>query len=290
VSGWIQKILDYGAQNGIDVDFDSLTLASGVTWTRPLWLRVYVADAGGGNRDCAVEAFYGPDLTTQAWYGRAVGKFPTVDVTLYLDENTRAMDSYPPGFPEGEQDDERATLSINDATAGTPGIYYLEWYDDMLKDFGQRVRSELAGASWTNAPAAPDATLLLTDDDLTRNDVRGYLETALVVVADLRYGEAEPTHRGGFGRHGRKMTATVHIFVKNVSGISSSEEAAIKTCTNYLEDVIQELFPAGEPNRLDGYIFDGRIEPGEKPSAVQIEGVDLIHASLNYVGYKQQVA
>lgn len=289
MSGWLQRQLEYGIQTGFEFEFGSMVLAAGVTQVEPLWLKIFSVDAGDGkNTNVAVEVYLGPARTLQDWYGSAVGKFP-MEITLYYDQDTRALDTYPPNFATGDETYERATITIDRADEGLPAVYYAEWYDDMLKDFGQRVRTQLAAAAWTNAPEEPNAVLLVLDSDLERNDVKIHLENALVTVSGLQELDAEPDRQGGFGRKGRKLTCEVHIYVKYLLGMVSSEDTALKYCTSYLEDIRQELHPAGVPNRLDGYLYDGRIESGEKPSAVKIDGVDLVHASLTYVGYKFQI-
>jgi len=291
VSGWLQKWLDHGVQPEIEILPSGLTVLPGISWPAPLWLRVYSAITFGGYQ-VAVEGRLSPLFTNQMLYGQAIGEFP-LEVPLYYDSHTQALDTFPPVFAEGSTTTQAMTLTIQSAPNAGSDPFHLEWWNNMLSDFGQRVVAQLEGASWTNAPEEPDAVLLLVGDreeQLDREDSKVELDTALITVADLQELDADPPFQGGFGRKARKLTCLIHVFVKNVAGVEDQEDSGLKSCTLYLEDIVAELDPPGSPNRLDGYLVHGQITAGQKPTPVKISGTDLVHATLRFTGHKFQVA
>jgi len=234
-----------------------------------------------------LQGFTDGALTDQIFYGKTTGNFPT-DVELVVDTTTDPMSTYPPFFPNAPDLPAVCTITLEDADGSdNPGVYYLEWWHDMLFDFAQNVKQELEGASWTTAP--DDVLLLVSDDPARRNTyIKNKLRDKLVVVHSPEEIEPEEGFRGGFGRNGRQLSVQVSAYVKTRAQVSSGEEPGLSTLDTLMEDIRTELWPSGVPNELSSYIYYGELEPANPPGDPDDLGPGVLAASLRYVGYKME--
>ena len=286
--GHLQKQLSAGMQNGVTIAPGGMVLAEGLDWDTPLWLKVYVADADK-DTDVAVECYYGSDHTEQVWYGRSVETAP-FEITLFQDSVTRAMDSFPPSFPVGDQTYEKATLTITDLEEGTPAIYYLEWFGNMVNQYAKEVKAAIDACSWSESEA-PDNVVLTLADDLERHSLRSYLKNRLILIHSPSEEPPPDSHRGGFGREGRMLVVHVTAIVKTASGINSSDEEVALEVLEQIFDDLKALFrPAGVPNLLGDYIYDADYLPQGGPFSLKAKGVDGVARTVRVVGYKHEVA
>ena len=285
MSGHLQQMHGYGFGQACTVAASGLSITTSLS--HPVWFKLYAADAGA-NTDIALVGYTDGGFNSQAYYGRSAAKLP-ITVNMKVDTTTDPLSSYPPSFTADNGSATVFTVTIAAATEGAPGLYYLEWWSNMLWTFAQKVKDELEGGVWSTAP---DDWLLLADDDPDRlnSRVKSALKDRLVVLHSISELEAGEGFDGGFGRNGRALSCLISVYAKSRAGMDANdEETPLATVSTLLEEVRTELWPSGVPNLLSAYIYYGKLEVDEPPATAPELGGGVYKATLRYTGYKMEV-
>jgi hypothetical protein len=303
VYGWLQRDRRYDPQL-IEVDNDGLvevdTLDMGL-WRIPLWFKVSVQRYAGREVEVAVQAYRNGRLTSQIFYGygmydvRAVEE-TGVTVNLVLDMDTQPIPE--PGYstwpePDGSEYIWLAITITADVLAENQELatYNLEWGYDMLSDFTELIKRELALCSWsetTNAGySGPDDVLVLAEPDLDRYEAKARLGKSLVVIHSPIEIKPDEERSGGFGRKGRQFQADITVFARDARGLDPKKEYSVDYLGLLMADIENLLNPQATVNKLSGYLYDSDYEMTAGSSDASGEaGPNVVSASGMFTGYK----